>query len=128
MNIALSGLLIAAGLYILLIDVYAARGILFARSSRYLLSISLLSMAGFSGAIASDWIRGTISRPPARFFLSTPRTLILFMKEIFLHACPLILRISTRLLHSAPETQSTIKWLNRLPAVTRVCMEKDRDW
>lgn len=71
-NIALAGLLIVAGLHLLSIDAYALRGLLFTGLSRYLLSASLLLMAGFSGAVAWGWVRGTIAKPPPSLVFFDP--------------------------------------------------------
>ena len=72
MNILLSGILIAAGLYLLSTDSYSLHGMLFIGTSKYLLSAALLFMAGFGGMIAWGWITGSIPKPPASTFWLDP--------------------------------------------------------
>lgn len=71
-NILLSGLLIAAGLYLLSVDSYVLRGMLFIGLSKYLLSVALLFIASFAGIIAWGWISGGISKPPTSSFWFDP--------------------------------------------------------
>ena len=71
-NILLAGLLIAAGLYLLSVDSYVLKGMLFIGLSKYLLSAALLFMASFVGTIAWGWISGGISKPPASSFWFDP--------------------------------------------------------
>lgn len=72
MNFALSGVLVAAGLYVLFTESCVMRDMRFIGWSRYLLSASLLSMAGFPAVVASGWIRGSLSRPPPSRFTWHP--------------------------------------------------------
>lgn len=71
-NIALSGLLFAAGLHVLSVATIRLSGLLFAGLARYLLAASLLAMAGFAGAVALGWIRGSIAMPPKTSFRFDP--------------------------------------------------------
>lgn len=71
-NIMLSGVLIAAGLYLLSVESWAIHGMLFIGPSRYLLAASLVLMAAFSGVVASGWIRGVIAKPPPSPFRFDP--------------------------------------------------------
>lgn len=71
-NMALTGLLIAAGLYLLSIDSYVIRGMEFIGLSRYLLSAALLFMAGFAGLVAWGWMRGNVPKPPESTFWFDP--------------------------------------------------------
>jgi hypothetical protein len=68
----LTGLLIAAGLYLLTVDSYAIRHMLFIGLSRYLLSAALLLLAGFAALVAWGWISGSIPKPPASTFWFDP--------------------------------------------------------
>lgn len=71
-NIALIGVLIAASLFLFSVDAYALHGTLFVGASRYLLVLSLLSLAGFAIAVVQGRIRGNVSRPPPSPFRWAP--------------------------------------------------------
>lgn len=71
-NILLSGLLIVAGWYLLSVNAYALRGMLFIGLSKDLLSAALLFIASLAGIIAWGWISGGISKPPASSYWLDP--------------------------------------------------------
>ena len=71
-NIALSGLLFAAGLHGLSVASFRINGWLVAGRARGLLAASLLALAGFAGAVALGWIRGSIAMPPRSSFRFDP--------------------------------------------------------
>ena len=71
-NVALTGILVAAGFCLLTINSCPFRSMLFTGLPWYLPSASLLLMAWFSASIAWRWVRGRLTKPLPGFCPLTP--------------------------------------------------------